>query len=384
MVIKNNLGQYFTTNIKLKEKVYEFILNTPSNILEPSIGQGDLIRFITDKISNITFDMYEIDKKIQLLDKIEKERVIYSDFMKETITKTYKTIVGNPPYVRTKKGNLYIDFIEKCYNLLDDNGELIFIVPSDFIKLTSASKLLNIMMTNGTFTHIYHPHNEKMFENACIDVLVFRYYKNNLIEKKILYNDELLYIINSNGLITFEKEKNNNIVIFEDYFDIFVGLVSGKEEVYKNQEIGNIEVLNGENKVDKYIYIDKYPCDNEKINRYLLDHKKELIERKIRKFNENNWFEWGALRNISKINDNFGKDCIYIYNLTRKSNISFLGKVNYFGGGLIMLKPKKLCNLNKIVSYINSSAFKNNFMFSGRFKIGHRQISNSYIPTEYL
>ena len=239
-------------------------------------------------------------------------------------------------------------------------------------------------MTNGTFTHIYHPHNEKMFENACIDVLVFRYYKNNLIEKKILYNDELLYIINSNGLITFEKEKNNNIVIFEDYFDIFVGLVSGKEEVYKNQEIGNIEVLNGENKVDKYIYIDKYPCDNEKINRYLLDHKKELIERKIRKFNENNWFEWGALRNISKINDNFGKDCIYIYNLTRKSNISFLGKVNYFGGGLIMLKPKKLCNLNKIVSYINSSAFKNNFMFSGRFKIGHRQISNSYIPTEYL
>ena len=66
--------------------------------------------------------------------------VVYGDFMKQTITKTYKTIVGNPPYVRTKKGNLYIDFTEKCYNLLDDNGELIFIVPSDFLKLTCASK----------------------------------------------------------------------------------------------------------------------------------------------------------------------------------------------------------------------------------------------------
>ena len=384
MSTKHNLGQYFTTHVELKEKVFEFILNSPSNILEPSIGQGDLITFITDKIPSVTFDMYEIDTELKLLDKIQKDDVIYGDFMKQIITKTYKTIVGNPPYVRTKKGNLYIDFIEKCYNLLDDNGELIFIIPSDFLKLTSASKLLNVMMTNGAFTHIFHPHNEKMFDNASIDVIVFRYCKNSLIEKKVLYNDKLLYITNSNGLITFGEEENNNSVVFQDYFDIYVGLVSGKEDVYKNEELGNFEVLNGEDKVEKYIYIEKYPCENEKINKYLLQHKKELIERGIRKFNENNWFEWGAPRNITTITTNLGKDCIYISNLTRKSNVSFLGKVNYFGGALIMLKPKKKCNLNNIVSYINSSTFKDNFMFSGRFKIGHRQICNSYIPSEYL
>lgn len=49
-----------------------------------------------------------------------------------------------------------------------------------------------------------------------------------------------------------------------------------------------------------------------------------------------------------------------------------------------MLKPKKECDLNSIVSYMNSNKFKDNFMFSGRFKIGHRQISNSYIPVAYL
>ena len=383
---KHNLGQYFTTNNELKNKVFEFILNSPSNILEPCIGQGDLITFITDKVpeNSVIFDMYEIDTNIKLLDKIEKDNVIYGDFMKQTITKTYKTIVGNPPYVRTKKGNLYIDFTEKCYNLLDNNGELIFIVPSDFFKLTSASKLLNIMITNGTFTHIFHPHNEKLFENASIDVIVFRYCKNSLIDKKVLYNDKLLYITNCKGLITFNEEENNNNVIFQDYFDIYVGLVSGKEEVYKNEQLGNIEVLNGEKKIDKYIYIENYPCENEKINKYLLNHKKELIERGIRKFNENNWFEWGAPRNITAINNNIGKDCIYVYNLTRKSNVSFLGKVNYFGGGLIMLIPKKKCNLNNIVSYVNSSTFKENFMFSGRFKIGHRSLSNSLIPNNYL
>jgi adenine-specific DNA-methyltransferase len=384
MTAKHDLGQYYTTHIELKEKVFEFILNSPSNILEPSIGRGDLITFINNSLPNITFDMYEIDNNINLLDNIEKTNVIYGDFMTQHITKTYKTIIGNPPYVRTKKGNLYIDFTEKCYNLLDINGELIFIVPSDFLKLTSASKLLNSMMTQGTFTHIFHPHNEKMFANASIDVIIFRYCKNSSIEKKVLYNDKLLYITNSNGLITFDEKVNTNCVLFQDYFDIYVGLVSGKEEVYKNEELGNIELLNGENKVEKYIYIENYPCEDVKINDYLLQHKNELITRGIRKFTEKNWFEWGAPRNIDAINSNNGKDCIYIYNLTRKSDVSFLGKVSYFGGGLIMLKPKKMCDLNKIVAYINSNTFKANFMFSGRFKIGHRQICNSYIPNDCL
>lgn len=384
MTAKHDLGQYYTTHIELKEKVFEFILNSPSNILEPSIGRGDLITFINNRLPNITFDMYEIDNNIHLLDNIEKTNVIYGDFMTQHITKTYKTIIGNPPYVRTKKGNLYIDFTEKCYNLLDINGELIFIVPSDFLKLTSASKLLNNMMTQGTFTHIYHPHNEKMFANASIDVIIFRYCKNSSIEKKVLYNDKLLYITNSNGLITFDEKLNSNSVLFQDYFDIYVGLVSGKEDVYKNEELGNIELLNGHNKVEKYIYIENYPCEDAKINEYLLQHRNELITRGIRKFTEKNWFEWGAPRNIDAINSNKTKDCIYIYNLTRKSNVSFLGKVSYFGGGLIMLKPKKMCDLNKIVAYINSNTFKANFMFSGRFKIGHRQICNSYIPNDYL
>jgi adenine-specific DNA-methyltransferase len=384
MTKNNDLGQYYTTHIELKEKVFEFILNNPSNILEPSIGRGDLIIFIKNKLPNITFDMYEIDTQIKLLDNIEQDKVVYGDFMIQSITKTYKTIIGNPPYVRTKKGNLYIDFIEKCYNLLTIDGELIFIVPSDFLKLTCASRLLNIMITHGTFTHIFHPHNENMFANASIDVIVFRYCKNNLLDKRVLYNDKKLYITNSNGLITFNIEENSNSVLFKDYFDIYVGLVSGKEEVYKNEELGNLEVLNGHNKVDKYIYIENYPCENDKINEHLLHHKKELIMRKIRKFNEMNWFEWGAPRNINTIKSNLGRDCIYIYNLTRKPNVSFLGKINYFGGGLIMLTPKKKCDLNKIVSYINSNTFKDNFMFSGRFKIGHRQICNSYIPSKYL
>ena len=111
MTTKHNLGQYFTTHVLLKEKVAEFILNSPDNILEPSMGRGDLVIFIKERNPTITFDMYEIDPTIQVLDKIQKDAVIYGDFINQPITKIYRTIIGNPPYIRTKKGNLYIDFI---------------------------------------------------------------------------------------------------------------------------------------------------------------------------------------------------------------------------------------------------------------------------------
>jgi len=385
MISNNNikktrkLGQYFTTNDSLKNKVLKLVMNNPDVILEPSVGQGDLIQIIYNNNNNIQFDMYEIDTKIKMLANIPKN-VIYGDFLKQDIKKKYKTIIGNPPFVRTTNGNLYIDFIEKCYNLLENNGELIFIIPSDLFKLTCASKLLNDMITNGTFTHIYHPHNENLFKNASVDVIVFRYCKNNQLKKQVLYNNVALYIINNQGLITFNKNNNINNVSFKKYFDIYVGFVSGKEIVYKNKEYGNIEVLNGENKIDKYIFIEEFPSDNQKINEYLLTHKEVLINRKIKKFNEKNWFKWGAPRNIKKVKKHIGKECIYINTLTRNKKIAFKGKVRYFGGGVIILIPKQKINLDTVLSYLNSDDFKSNFMFSGRFKIGHRQISNSYIP----
>ena len=70
---------------------------------------------------------------------------------------------------------------------------------------------------------------------------------------------------------------------------------------------------------------------------------------------------------------------VYIYNLTRKEKVAFIDNVQYFGGGLIMLIPKTDLNLENIRDILNSKEFKDNFMYSGRFKIGHRQISNSQI-----
>ena len=384
-----SLGQYFTKDKKLQKVVYKFILNNPKTILEPSIGRGDLVKYILNKYKKkdikIKFVMCEIDENIKLLDEINKEDVIYNNFLDYDINKKFKTIIGNPPYIRTKNGNLYIDFISKCYNLLKNKGELIFIIPSDFFKLTCSKDLLNEMLDNGTFTHIYHPHNENLFDNATVDIIIFRYCKDKKLNKKIIYNDEELYINNCDGLITFNKMKlDDKQIYFKDYFDIYVGMVTGKEEIYKNNDLGNIKLLNGENKLENYIYIDNYPSNNKKIDDYLLNNKEILINRKIRKFNDKNWFEWGAPRNKKNIEKNINKKCIYIYNLSRKTKIAFIDTVKYFGGNLIVLIPNKEINLENILNYLNSNEFKHNFMFSNRFKIGHRQLSNSIIPKNIL
>jgi adenine-specific DNA-methyltransferase len=378
----HKLGQYFTTNEELKKIVYGFIHNKPDKILEPSCGRGDLISYIMNNNPDIKFDIYEIDDSIEFI--IDKQYIIFGDFLQQKIYNLYKTIIGNPPYVRTKKGNLYIDFIYKCLNLLEKNGELIFIIPSDFFKLTSAVKTLNTMMEQGTFTHIYHPNNEKMFDNASIDIIIFRYCKNTFLEKKVLFNDKLMNIINSDGMITFSESILDNKILVKDLFDVYVGIVSGKDEVYKNDKYGNIYVLNGYNKLDKYIYIENLTDINKETYDYMISNKTKLLDRKIKKFNDNNWYEWGAPRNITIIKKNIGKDCIYICNLTRKQNIAFVDKVNYFGGSLLMLLPKKQCDIKKITEFFNTEKFKNNFMFSERFKIGHRQLSNSYIDGSYV
>ena len=45
-----------------------------------------------------------------------------------------------------------------------------------------------------------------------------------------------------------------------------------------------------------------------------------------------------------------------------------------------MLKPKKNVNLTNIINYLNSKEFKSNFTYSGRFKIGQKQLLDSIIP----
>jgi adenine-specific DNA-methyltransferase len=377
-------GQYFTSNAFLKQCVRDLVLNNPDCVLEPSIGRGDLIDSLCSVFNEVHFDMYEIDLEIEMLSCVNAEHLTYGDFLVQKIDRKYKTIVGNPPYVKTTTGNLYLDFVRRCHGLLEPGGELIFIVPSDFMKLTSAAPLLSHMMTTGTFTHVIRPNDEGLFEHASIDVIVFRYCLDPQLDRTVLYNDELKRLIETNGIITFAPlDAPIGTEKIGDYFDVFVGMVSGREGVFKNAEFGTMDVRNGNDRLDKYILVDEFPTEDAALNAYLIKHKADLIERKIRRFSESNWFEWGALRNYTKISAHLGEDCLYMRTLTRDTEVAFVEKVSYFGGGILALIPKadaphKL-DMSKVAAYLNSAQFRENYTYSGRFKIGQRQLYNCLI-----
>lgn len=135
------------------------------------------------------------------------------------------------------------------------------------------------------------------------------------------------------------------------------------------------------NQIDRYILINSFPTDSKALNEYLLSHKNDLLDRRIRKFSEKNWFEWGVLRNFKTIQEKIGQECVYIKTLTRDCDVALKSKVSFCGGSLITLVPKidKKIDLVKVVLFLNSCEFKDKFKFSERYKIGHRQISNSYL-----
>lgn len=379
-------GQYFTTDPFLKDTVNRLIMNNPKTILEPAVGRGNLIEYVMNKRgdSHINYDMYEIDNTIDVIESVKKYEIQFVDFLTCKIDKKYDTIIGNPPYIKQKHGNLYLKFIKKCYELLNDKGELVFIVPSEFFKLTSSVGLLTLLINNGMFTHIVHPNNDKLFNNAIIDILIFRYCKNKYLPNVTLYNDEEKIVQNVNGIINFGSNVINNNQPIEQFFDIYVGLVTGNDKIFKNNTYGNISILNSKNNINKYIHVESFPTDNDELDQYLLKHKTKLLNRKIKKFTEENWFEWGALRNHKRVLKDLGKDCIYIHNLTRKDEICFVDQVQLFSGGLMLLVPKGNFNLQNIAHYLNDDIFKQAYSYAGRFKIGHRQISNVLIDPNIL
>ena len=380
--LKKDLGQFFTSADSLQTFVFDHVKHKGSTLLEPSFGAGHLLKPFLQYNPNYPMVCYELDHTIvPVVPFNQHQMTIYADFTKQEIRQRYKTIIGNPPYIKQSSGNLYIKFIEQCYELLEPDGELLFIVPSDFFKLTSASAIITKLAENGSFTDVLFPHDETLFKGASIDVTAFRYEKNLNHSKKpnptTTVNGKSMLCNVMNGIVTFSDSEQTGSPL-SDTFDVYVGLVSGRDEIYR-VPFGNVDVLCDKGKADRFIFPESYPTNNKAIDDHLLANKGALLERKIRKFSESNWFEWGAPRNLTAIRANLGNPCIYVKNLTRNKEVSFLGRVQFFGGSLLCLIPKKAMTetaLQTVIDFLNSETVQKDYLYANRFKIGHKQVSN--------
>jgi adenine-specific DNA-methyltransferase len=368
-ILKRDLGQFFSPKI-LVDKCIDLISNKNGRLMEPSCGDG---AFFKIKSKNSVF--IEIDK-----DLIVNNNVLNMDFFEYPVTEKFDTIIGNPPYVdnslidiKHKTGikvqaNLYLYFIEKCFHHLRQKGELIFIVPREFIKLTSAKYVNELLCKNGTITHYYDFGDQKLFKNACPNVCIFRYEKGNYTNKTKTFNGELNCIIND-GIISFVKDKD--MVRVGDLFDIKVGAVSGADKFFENDENGEEFVCSKTAKtgeLKKMIY--------QKYDLILYQYKEKLINRKIKKFNENNWYEWG--RPVKFYKD---KPRIYVNCKTRNKNPFFINKCNKWDGSVLALFPKDSnMNLEKAVKQLNNQDWEQSgFITGGRFCFSNKALREGMI-----
>lgn len=362
-----HLGQFFSPKV-LVDKCISLIKNKNSRLLEPSCGDGAFSSLIND---NSVF--VEIDKSV-----ISNENVLNVDFFDYPINEKFMTIIGNPPYVDNKflnirhetnirvQANLYLYFIEKCFYHLEAGGELIFIVPRDFIKATSAKSVNELLYKNGTITHFYNYGDEKLFKEACPNICVFRYEKGNFSYLTETFSGKRHILIND-GIISFSKSKD--VIPLGDIFDVKVGAVSGKDELFLNDEgdefVFSKTAITG--KTRKMIY--------NRYNKSLEPHKQALLERGIKKFNDQNWWSWGRAVDFRE-----GVLRIYINCKTRNPNPFFISKCDKWDGSVLALFPKKNIDLDIALNKLNSIDWNDlGFVTGGRFVFAQKSLKEALI-----
>lgn len=192
---KNKFGQYFTPEVVADFMVGLAEISANSKILEPSCGEGIFLEILQKKgYNNLT--AYEIDQDLAT----EFKFVHYESFVSANINDKFDLIIGNPPYIRWKNleeelkqelslnptwnkyfnslcDYLYI-FILKSIELLNENGQLIFICPEYWMNTTHSITLRNYMVQHGYFKEIYHFNETPIFDKVTVSIVIFKFVKS--------------------------------------------------------------------------------------------------------------------------------------------------------------------------------------------------------------
>ena len=403
---KKKWGRFFTTYSWLINLLVDLKQHTEISILEPCCGEGHIVSKLEEKHTVTALDI------IVPIHKQCKTDIMNFNFFLYPITNKFKTIITNPPYVSYRvfdnsildtfesclpRTNLYMYFIEKMFYHLEDNGELILIIPIDFINNTRGINLRKLLYENGNITHIINLSDRKVFTDCSPDVIIMRYQKNNTtntMKYKETFESDYINVSNKldNGIFHFYNEINYSYL--KDYFDIKVGLVIGCNNIFEKDTELSVPILMSDYIKSKqrryFIYLNNLTLDQIKqypeIYNYINEHKNTLLNRKVIQFNETNWWKWGAARNIQFMN--LDTDCIYVNQRTRNKEPFFIHKSCYFDGTIIALIPKQNnCDLNMWINILNNNPdmFKNQGLLLGnKFMLNKIKLENLKIANNFL
>jgi adenine-specific DNA-methyltransferase len=375
-----HLGQVFTPPAIVSRMLA--LRRNGGRVLEPACGDGAFFRHLPAGAVGIEVDPRHAPAGARIM-----------DFFAYPVREKFATIIGNPPYVRFQdipaatrqqlplehfdgRSNLYLFFIEKCLRHLAPGGELIFITPRDFLKATSAVGLNRLLHAAGTITDFIELGDARIFAGATPNCAIWRFEQGNF-SRRTRYEArgqvEERHFLLAGGHLAFTREPCP--VRLQDVFYVKVGAVSGADDLFASAEHGNQEfvcagtVRTGQTR--PMIYDVEHPV--------LRPHRERLLRRRIRRFDENNWWKWGRGCHLSDA------PRIYVNGKTRVERPFFLHPCNYYDGAVLALFPHDptvdLAALRDLLNAVDWEAL--GFVCDGRFLFAQRSLEQALLPAAF-
>lgn len=399
---KESMGQFFTTSKDVQRVMVSLVSATSGSALEPSAGEGHLSHALENSKPGLSIESVELDSSLSWI--LASHKRIDSDFFQHASGKnsTYRVIFGNPPYVALKnvsstnsslirdltaiysgKTNLYHLFMHRCIDLLVPGGELVFIVPGEWLYSTSASVLRTHMSKNGALTHLIDCGEDKLFQDADVpSIVIFRFVKSlkqgsvrfwssfddakegrNPAKRELLVTGDR-WLIADKSLVSQMK----SWLPLSDMFDVKVGLVTGSDKCYTLDDTHDVEEscvldqLTSERSIQRFIYADDFDKEQDipsKALKHLRKNKSDLLSRRIKRFNTGNWWKYGAIRNLDLMKSE--RERFFANAKTRNPEPFFLHPTaKYFTGAVLGVFKKDLSTVScsSAVKLLNSPKFR--------------------------
>lgn len=337
---KKQRGQFFTRHTTVHTVMANLISHRTGTACEPSAGAGHLVAVLEAHRPNMAVDAVELDHR---LTSTCRTPVTRADFFTWSVGREgrYQLIFGNPPYVAWKhveqgtavtaaatkarysnKTNLYHLFIDRAVDLLADGGEMILIVPKEWLYSTSAAPLRTKLDTHGALTHIVDCGEEPLFADAAVPaLLIFRWVKGQrrgpilhaagttaaaegTWTTRQLGSAGQRWLILPTGLAAAIADWTP----LSDQYIPRVGLVTGLDRAFRlpaghriEPECVHLQIDTSRTPVP-FLDVDHITNPDDlppNAAAHLAAHEHDLRARRIRTFDDSNWWTYGARRNIT-------------------------------------------------------------------------------------
>ena len=393
------LGQVFTPEPVVRAMLA--LRRNTGRVLEPSCGDGAFLRHLPGAVG-LELDPDHCPSGAQAI-----------DFFAYPEHEQFDTIIGNPPYVRFQdipastrsliaraghghcldaRSNLYLFFVDKCLRHLKPGGELIFITPRDFLKATSAVKLNRLLAEAGSITDAIELGDARVFADAVPNCLIWRFEKGASARAmrhcEIGVGDDLgaalaqpvwepRHFLECGGHLMFAR--GDYPLRLSEIAFVKVGAVSGADELYADAVHGNRDFVCSSTVSTGHTRRMIWSDPGEPAPAALRPHKARLLQRKVTRFDESNWWMWGRMHHRST------QPRVYVNGKTRVAQPFFIHACTDYDGAVLAVFPRRAdVDLSAFRAALNAVDWADlGFVCDGRYLFTQRSLENAPLPASF-